>query len=134
MVENYQTTFPELEPDTVLAALTMLRQASLLMRELERYFAQHGLSQTRFLILILLDRELNQDGLLATDLVDKLDLSKPVVSKTVNALKAQGYIESRPCHHDGRASWLQLTPAGRQVLYDSLPEYYQLIQLFMQQQ
>ena len=82
MLASYKKEFPEMRPEAVEAALIFMRQASLLLRDLEKYFAQHGLSQTRFLILILLDREANQEGLMAMDLVAKMDVSKTVISKT----------------------------------------------------
>lgn len=131
MIAQYQDEYPILEPDIMLDALSMLREASLLLRSLENYFSRHDLSQTRYLILILLDRELKQDGLLSSDLAQKLDLSKAVISKTVTTLIEQGFITAHPCSQDKRAKWLRLSEKGQAKLREVLPGYYELIQKFM---
>lgn len=56
-LQAYQADYPAMNVDRVDAALHMLRTASLLMRELDNYFASHDLSQLRYLILVVLDRE-----------------------------------------------------------------------------
>lgn len=131
MLASYKKEFPEMRPEAVEAALIFMRQASLLLRDLEKYFAQHGLSQTRFLILILLDREANQEGLMAMDLVAKMDVSKTVISKTVHALEKEGLIKSEEHKQDARSKWLTLTTKGKKLLYDVLPGYYRIINRFM---
>ena len=57
MLERYKGLFPSENLTHTKEALSMLRRASLLMRNLEAYFASHGLSQLKFLILIVIHRE-----------------------------------------------------------------------------
>ncbi|EIA2085013.1 hypothetical protein V4X21_004664 [Escherichia coli] len=66
MLDSYQKRFPAMKIDMVESALMLLRQASLLIRILDAYFAKHNLSQLRFLILVVLDREIDRDGLMAS--------------------------------------------------------------------
>ena len=132
MLERYHQLFPELmQPETVSEALCLLRRASLLMRQLEQYFASQDLSQTRFFILIILDRDPDQGGLLACDLVDKMDVSKTVISKTITTLEKQGFITQSPHPTDKRAKWLRITALGQAKLHQLLPGYYQIINDFM---
>ena len=102
-----------------------------MLRELEGYFARHGLSQTRFLILILLDRDPRVQGLSATEIAGKLDISKPIVSNTLKALAREGLLDITENAEDRRARWVTLTSQGRKRLRALLPGYFTLIQDFM---
>jgi DNA-binding MarR family transcriptional regulator len=131
ILESYRQRFPAMNVNAVDEALRLLRRASLLLRELEANFASHGLSQTRFLIMIVLDRESERPGLLPSELADKLDISRPVVTDTVHAMKAAGLLTSAAVAGDGRAKLLSLTASGRARLDAVLPGYYAIISAFM---
>ncbi len=131
MLQSYGDRFPEMDVGTVDAALRLLRRASLLMRELEAYFAARGTSQTRFLAMMMIDREPDQAGLLPSEIADRLDVSRPVVTDTIKALERAGLLASSRAAEDGRAKRVRLTPEGRAMLADLLPGYYALIAEFM---
>ncbi len=137
-LETYQASYPAMNVDRVDAALHMLKSASLLMRELDNYFAGHDLSQLRYLILVVLDREKTMDkeneGLMASDIADKLDVSRPVMTRTLQSLVNDGMLEMSSDSRDGRAKLVRLTRTGRARLHAVLPGYYQLIDVFMQKQ
>ena len=133
MLQGYKARVPAMEAESVEAALKLLRRASLLLRELEAYFARHGLSQTRFLILVLLDRDPKVAGLSATDIAAKLDISKPIVTNTLKALAEEGLLKVAANKEDRRARWVKLTAKGRRRLQALLPGYFALIQDFMAQ-
>lgn len=133
MLQGYNARFPAMEAETVEAALKLLRRASLLLRELEAYFARHGLSQTRFLILVLLDRDPAVEGLSATEISEKLDISKPIVTNTLKALAGDGLLKTAANKEDRRARWITLTAKGRKRLHALLPGYFKVIQDFMAQ-
>lgn len=126
-IEKYKERFPQMNNEAVDEALRMLRRASLLLRELEAYFSTHGLSQSRFLAMIILDREHNQKGLSAKTLAGRLDISKPVVTKTLKSLERDKYISIAANKMDGRGKWIKLTKSGRQKLNDLLPGYFSII-------
>ena len=127
-LEAYGARFPKMDVAIVEEALFMLRRASILMRELEAYFAQSGLSQSRFLILIVLDRESESQGLRASEIADRLDVSRSVVSETLKGLRRAGWIEFDSVKSDRGARLVTLTNAGRSKLTDVLPGYYDVIQ------
>ncbi|MFZ6744500.1 MarR family winged helix-turn-helix transcriptional regulator [Undibacterium sp. JH2W] len=134
MLETYQQRFPAMKIDTVEAALHMLRQASLLMRELDAYFASHDLSQLRFLILIVLDREVERKGLMPSEVAARLDVSRPVMTRTLQTLATDGLLEFMDGDTDARVKLLRLTAQGKASLYKVLPCYYAQIENFMQLQ
>ena len=133
MLQGYQARFPAMDAETVEAALKLLRRASVLLRELEAYFARHGLSQTRFLILVLLDRDPGVEGLSATEIAEKLDISKPIVTNTLKAMAGDGLLKATANKEDRRARWITLTAKGRKRLHALLPGYFTVIRDFMAQ-
>ncbi|WP_296228113.1 MarR family winged helix-turn-helix transcriptional regulator [Ralstonia sp. UBA689] len=131
MLARYRQRFPAMNVDNVHAALHMLRRASLLMRELDGYFTEHGLSTLRYLILVVLDREDSDDGLMVSELADRLDVSRPVMTRTLQTLSDDGMIQLSTSDSDSRAKLVHLTKAGNGALNRVLPGYYRLIDQFM---
>ena len=131
MIEAYRKRFPQMNAGAVAAALELLREASRLIRELEAYFAAHDFSQLRFLILIVVDREPDAGGLTMTEIAERLDVSKPVLTRTLQSLLDVGFVRFLDNAEDGRSKLVLLTPEGRQKLDEILPGYYEIIESFM---
>lgn len=131
MLESYHQRFPQMDVGSVETALRLLRNASLLMRELEVYFTKHKFSQLRFLILIVLDREPSQAGLMASEVASRLDVSRPVTTRTLQALNSDGLLKLAEHGEDGRAKLVTLTTSGKEALNTLLPGYYRIIEDFM---
>lgn len=68
MVEGYADAH-------VAQGLFLMRRASLLIRRLDHYLARHGLSQLRFLFLIVLDHEPERDTLTVGEITICLDIA-----------------------------------------------------------
>lgn len=131
MLGNYKTRYPGMNPEAVAGALQLLRRASLLMRELDTYFKVYRLSQTGFLVMIVIDREPEKAGLLASQIADRLDVSRPVITETVKTLMRARLLSAAPVPDDGRAKFITLTVNGHAVLADLLPGYFTLIDDFL---
>ena len=126
-LQKYKKRFPQMNVRAVDKALKMLRRASLILRDLEAYFSLHGLSQTRFLAMVILDREHNRRGLSAKTIASRMDISKPVVTNTLKSLERDKLIQVSRNIDDGRAKWVKLTDRGRRKLNDLLPGYFEII-------
>lgn len=134
MTERYAQRYSGMDPATLVEALELMRKASLLLRELEHLFSAADLSQTRFLILMLLDREPDTQrlaGLRHADLSEELDVSKPVISKALKSLESAGLVTIGASPDDGRAKKISITRYGREKLNQLLPSYYSTINTFM---
>ncbi len=131
MLEVYKKRFPDMKMDTVESALRLLRQASLLLRILDAYFTKHDLSQLRFLILVVLDREIDRDWLMASEVAARLDVSRPVMARTLKTLSDDKLLDFDEHDTDGRAKLIRLTSKGRWTLHEVLPGYYREIEQFM---
>ncbi|GAB7024443.1 MarR family winged helix-turn-helix transcriptional regulator [Salidesulfovibrio brasiliensis] len=130
ILERYHERFPEMNVDMVGDALLLMRQASLLLRQLDEYFSGHDFSQLRFLIIVIIDRE--QETLLtASEILKKLDVSGPVMARTLKALEASQMIVFHEHESDKRAKRIALTPKGKAKLQAILPGYYETIERFM---
>ena len=103
MVEGYAGRVDDFDADAVLRALRIMREGSLLIRELEAYFARHALSQLRFLVMIVIDREPDRDSLTAGEIAERLDVSRPVVTRTLQSLEKAGLIATSSNADDARA-------------------------------
>ncbi len=131
ILERYQERFPEMRVEMVHDALHLMRRGSLLIRELEEYFAGHDFSQLRFLICVVIDREESRQQLMASEIASKLDVSKPVMARTLHSLEKAGFVEITVDSQDKRAKRITLTARGQQKLYAILPGYYAVIHHFM---
>ncbi len=131
MIDGYAGRYPINSPDTIEKALIMMRQASLLVRQIETYFSSYGISQLRFLILVVIDREPERDNLLVSEISDRIDVSRPVITRTLQSLTRDELIVIKVDNLDGRAKQVSLTGKGRELLQEILPGYYAVIDTFM---
>ncbi|WP_027856380.1 MarR family winged helix-turn-helix transcriptional regulator [Marinobacterium jannaschii] len=133
MIRGYAEQYPSADVDSVEQALKMMRQASLLVRRLETYFSHHGISQQRFLILIVLDREPERTSLLASEIAERVDVSRPVMTRTLRSLVDEHLITLSADTSDKRAKQVSLTEKGKTFLAEILPGYFSEIDKFMKE-
>lgn len=128
MLNRYQAEFPGMDVETVGSALQMLRSASILLRELDRYFAKHDFSLLRFLILIVLDRDEKRAMMTIGEVAESLDVSRPVATRTIQSLIDDGLLTAIENEKDGRSMLLKCARGGHKKLRELLPGYYEVIQ------
>ena len=127
LILNYQEHFPEGAEPQIAAKLEMLREASLLLRELEEYFRERDFSLTRFLICVILDRAEAQGGLQHSEIVARIDVSSPVISRSLGALVEEGLVSVEVDEANKRVKRNRLSEAGRTRLSTLLPGYYEIL-------
>jgi DNA-binding MarR family transcriptional regulator len=125
MVEGYTGAIKGIHPEEILSALESLREASLVMRRLEDHFALHGLSQVRFLVMVVIDREPDIKALTHGQIAERLDVSKPVVTRTLKTLMDAAMIEPVRLARTGPKKHYQLTAQGRDKLLGLMPSYFE---------
>ena len=103
----------------------MLRKASLLLRDLDDFFREHDLSLTRFLILVILDGA--DEGLQHSQIVDRIDVSSPVISRSLGALVSDGLVEVITDAENKRHKLNRLSDEGRARLQALMPGYYEIL-------
>ncbi|MFW5697630.1 MAG: MarR family winged helix-turn-helix transcriptional regulator [Fimbriimonadaceae bacterium] len=129
MMAAYAGRFETMDLGATRDALQMLRSATVLLKKLENLFRKHELSQTRFLILIILEREGGE--LSGSEVLKRLDVSRPVMTKTLQGLARSGYVEITGHPEDKRALQVKLVKAGGEKLAEVLPDYFRIIREHM---
>lgn len=131
MLDKYTSDLSSIEKDSIAEALSIMRKASLLVRNIETYFSANDLSQLRFLILIVIDREPNRTSLYAHEIASRLDVSRPVLTRTLKKLIEDGLLTSTHDEIDKRAKKIALTDKGKSCLSAVLPGYFNEINKLM---
>ncbi|GAA6210500.1 hypothetical protein NBRC116602_02400 [Hyphomicrobiales bacterium 4NK60-0047b] len=134
MVEEYVSKTGVGNSETITQALSMMREASQLIRLVDAYFSSHNLSQLKFLILVVIDREPNIESLRQSEINRRLDVSKPVLNRSVSSLLETGLLKRIEDKEDFRAYKLALTEKGKKTLNKIMPEYFKIISKFMNKQ
>jgi DNA-binding MarR family transcriptional regulator len=124
MLDKYTSDLTSGEKSSITEALSIMRQASILVRNIETYFSAHELSQLRFLILIVIDREPDRTSLYAHEIASRLDVSRPVLTRTLKRLIEDGLLTSSNDKTDKRAKKIALTKKGITCLSEVLPGYF----------
>jgi DNA-binding MarR family transcriptional regulator len=126
MLKGFAERFPEVEIDATAACLRLLRVASRLIRNLEAHFSHHGLSQARFLVLVVLERTAEKH-LMPVEIAKQMGISKKNTARLLNFMEDDKLIRRTSHDTDGRASVITVTPKGRSLLDKALPGYYRVL-------
>ncbi len=126
MIEAYAPVHGA-DASKVEAALLLMRRASLLIRRLETYFSRHDLSQLRFLILMVIDREPARNSLTVGEITERLDVAGPIVTRTLKTMIDDGLVEIDQDIKDRRTRHVSLSSLGKERLAAVLPGYFELI-------
>lgn len=126
MLKGFAERFPDMEIDATAACLRLLRAASRLIRRLEAHFSRHGLSQARFLVLVVLERTAAKH-LMPVEIAKQMGISKKNTARLLNFMEEDKLIRRTSHDTDGRASVVTITPKGRSLLNKALPGYYRVL-------
>ena len=127
LILNYSEHFPSGSEPQIASKLEMLREASVLLRNLEDFFRERDFSLTRFLICVTLDRADAQGGLQHSEVVDRIDVSSPVISRSLKSLIDDGFVTVESDTENKRIKRNRLTAAGRECLQSLMPGYYKIL-------
>jgi DNA-binding MarR family transcriptional regulator len=96
------------------ATMSRLHSAARLARTaLAARLLAHGFYAGQDQIMLALDRE---DGQTPGNLAGRLGVRPPTITKTINRLQAQGFLEKRASDSDARQAHIFLTEAGREMI------------------
>lgn len=96
------------------ATMTRLHSAARLARTaLASRLLAHGFYAGQDQIMLALARE---DGLTPGQLAARLGVRPPTITKTINRLQVQGFLEKRASDADARQAHISLTDAGREAI------------------
>src|SRR6476469_1080894 len=102
LLADWQRVRPELDFSPVAVISRLSRVRGHIDAELERLFAEHGLTGPSFGVLVTLARLNEPDGVSQRRLMDELGLTSGTISVRMDRLVEQGLVERRPDPGDRR--------------------------------
>ena len=107
---NNQRKNADDKPDLFLQLAASARYSRTL---LSRQLLSSGLYAGQDAVILALDAN---DGLSLSAIADQLGVRAPTMTKTINRLAAQGFVDKRDSEIDARLSHVHLTPEGREAV------------------
>jgi len=99
--------------DNIRVCFQTLSLAASIDRECAAHLAPHGLSESRFVLLCLLDTA--KDGLAPNVLADQAGVTRATMTGLLDGLEREGLIERRSDSSDRRALLIVLTHKGKRI-------------------
>lgn len=128
--ESLARRYEDMEPSSVKAAVTLLKTGSDLLTGFETMLTRYGLSQGRFLILVVMNRQPDR-ATTPSVLAEKIGVTRATMTGLIHGLVKDGMIERHDHPQDRRRQNLRLTPHGKDVLESLLPDYWSRIYRLM---
>jgi len=122
-LSEFAKRYPDLDPSALKTCVVLLRTGSDLLTAFETILGKHGLSQGRFLTLIVLNRTPNK-AINPSTLAEKVGVKRATMTGLLDGLEGKGMIERVAHPEDRRKLGIRLTKKGRQLLDKMLPGYY----------
>ena len=127
---EFSRRYPNMNPSAIKACAALLRTGSELLTAFEAILGLHGLSQGRFLTLIVMNRN-PDEAASPSSLAEKVGVKRATMTGLLDRLERDDLIERRAHQQDRRKIGVRLTPKGRQVLAEMLPDYYRRVAKIM---
>lgn len=128
--EAFARRYQGMSPSSVKAAVTLLKTGSDLLTGFETMLRGYGISQGRFLVLMVMNRQ-PETPAGPSDLARKIGVTRATMTGLIDGLVRDGLIRRRPHNSDRRRNLLTLTPSGTALLETLLPDYWARINCLM---
>ena len=102
------------KPDKTATMSRLHSVARLARTALAARLLAHGFYAGQDQIMLALDAE---DGQTPGQLAQRIGVRPPTITKTINRLQAQGFLEKRASRADARQAHIFLTDAGRETIH-----------------
>jgi DNA-binding MarR family transcriptional regulator len=129
-IEARASRYPEIDPAAVVSYLVLLRVASDVLDASDAYLARHNMSQGRFTVLMLLNRN-PDEPMSPSDLAARSGVTRATMTGLLDNLERDKLVKRDADRHDRRMLLVQLTAKGRKLLDGMLPDYYRRIACLM---
>ena len=124
--QNLARRYEKMDPSSVQAAVTLLKTGSDVLTGFEKMLKVYGLSQGRFLILVVMNRQ-PKNVTTPSILAGKIGVTRATMTGLIDGLVKDGFIARLSHDGDRRRQNLKLTDDGRNLLEDLLPDYWSRI-------
>lgn len=118
------TRYPGIDPRGVEAFLVLMRVASDTLAGVEAWLAQHGMSQGKFTLLMILNRD-PKVGMLPSELAERSGVTRATITGLLDGLERENLVRRENHAHDRRKAVVRLTPEGTALLDKIVSSYYE---------
>jgi DNA-binding MarR family transcriptional regulator len=115
--------YREVDISATEACLHLLRTGDAVFRVINGHLHEHGISQGRFTVMMLLWVE-EEAALTPAELADRAMVTRATITGLLDTMERDGLIERRPCDHDRRMLRVSLTKTAQAQLKQILPEHF----------
>lgn len=123
ILNQWRAERPELDVSPMAVIGRLSRAATTVDARLAATFAAHGLDSASFDVLATLLRAGAPHELPPKDLTHWSMVTSSAIAQRVNKLVDRGLVTRRPSEHDGRGTVVALTPAGKDLVEETLPDH-----------
>ena len=124
--------YPELDPSAMEAFLHLMRTSTELSAAFDVIHASHNISQGRFIVLMLLNRNPGKP-VNPADLADRAGVTRATMTGLIDTLERDGLVKREHTLDDRRMMLVRLTAEGRGYFDKMLPDYFRRVALVMSQ-
>ena len=121
-LQRLSESYPDLDATAIRTCVMLLRVASELSSSFDQHFARFGLSQGRFMLLMLLAR--HPGGMSPAALAEAAGVTRPTVTGVLSTLEKSGLVRRRTDPEDHRGSIVTLTDSAHRLLRRMLPVHF----------
>jgi DNA-binding MarR family transcriptional regulator len=114
--------YPECNVQAVMALTRLLGTAGEIEKKIESDLSHHGLSLSRFYVLVILRRYI-PEGIKPTELAEKISVTRGNMTGLLDGLEKSGLITREDCTKDRRIVFIKLSEAGEKLLDEIMPDH-----------
>lgn len=130
MLDKFERSYEQMDALALRSCLQLLRSGSDVNGAFDELLARHGLSQGRFLLMIVIKRSA-EERLKASQIAEQMGIKRPTVTGLIDALAKDEMVKRLANAADARSRHIVLTPKGEAKLREVLPFYYENINRIM---
>ena len=129
-MRDFSMRYPNMNPSALESCAILMRTGSGLLAALEIVLGKYGLSQGRFLTLIVINRNPNVE-ISPSTLAEKLGVRRATVTGLLDRLEKDNLVARKVRDEDRRKIGVRITIEGQQILDQIFPDYYRHIAKLM---
>ena len=118
--------YPSLDATACEVFLHLLRAGDDLYEAKTAYLAQHGISQGRFTVLLLLDR-CGETPCTPASLAEESRVTRATMTGLLDTLERDGFVTRKVDLEDRRMVHVRLTRHGQTFIKEMLPDYFRFV-------
>ncbi|WP_375433692.1 MarR family winged helix-turn-helix transcriptional regulator [uncultured Hymenobacter sp.] len=131
MLRNITQRYAGTDPDGLHFCMAMGRLFNSLFTSMDKHFTHLGITQGRLIVLLHLNGATTHIS--PSTLALHCGVSRAAITKLLAGLEKQGYIQRVVAATDRRALTVQLTPAGRKFLDETMPNDQRRLAVIIEQ-